>query len=192
MVAFPCWASLERTPAHPTAHCQHPAPSSPKVGIPPAPTPHPQRLGPSETAHRQHWAAWGVSIPSPPRAPKVTSSLASPGRQKQEAAQNTRKSSCPMAAAAEGQTGEAGKPHARFVSSPLSSSSSSSKSLSPVCLFVLSKAHRARREGEFRGSEGWSLPLVRWAPANAETSGQVRTNEEVYEGLTTGKGSPRT
>ena len=131
-------------------------------------------------------------IPSPPRDPKVTSSLASPGRQKQEAEQNTRKSSCPMAAAAEGQTGEAGKPHARFFSSPLSSSSSSSKSLSLVYLFVLSKVHRARREGEFRGSEGWSLPLVRWAPANAETSGQVRTNEEVYEGLTTGKGSPRT
>ena len=103
----------------PTAHCQHPAPSSPKVGIAPAPTPHPQRLGPNETAHRQQWAAWGVSIPSPPRVPKVTSSLASPGRQKQEAAQNTRKSSCPMAAAAEGQAGEAGKPHARFVSSPL-------------------------------------------------------------------------
>lgn len=175
----------------PTAHCQHPAPSSPKVGIAPAPTPHPQRLGPNETAHRQQWAAWGCPSPPHPVSPK------SPALWPRRAGRNKRQHKTQGSPPVRWQRQQRVKQerqgnHTPALSLPLSSSSSASKSLSLVCLFVLSKVHRARREGEFRGSEGWSLPLVRWAPANVETSGQVRTNEEVYEGLTTGKGSPRT
>lgn len=52
---------------------------------------------------------------------------------------------------AEGQTEEAGRPHTRYVSSPLSSSSSS-KSLSLVCLFVLClESSQSKKGGRVQG-----------------------------------------
>lgn len=74
-MASPCWASLERTPPTPQSTTSTPVPPAQRWASSPTPVPHPQPLGRSERADRQ----LGVSIPSPPPAPKVTSSLASPG-----------------------------------------------------------------------------------------------------------------
>lgn len=180
-----CGASLlglsGKDSSPPTAPRQRPFPSSPQVG------PHPPthtHSSPGTGLKRDDPQTAGAPSPSPPPASKVTSFLASPGHRDKRRPQTQGGPAVGVQRVRQEGPGShalAEPPPVLFRVSPLC-----------VCLFLCLKVHRARREGEFRGSEGWSLALERWALAKAETSGQVRTNEEVYEGLTTGKGSPRT
>lgn len=144
-MALPCWASLERTPAHPTTHHQHPFPSSPQVGI----TSHP--LFPRDCVEvRRPTGSWDVH-PLPHPASKVTSLLASRGHSNRGSTKHkevllSQGSGCRVRQERQGS-------HTPAQSLPLSLlSSSSSKSLSLVCLSVLClKSSQSKKGGRVQG-----------------------------------------